>query len=308
VDQPRLIVAVCSNRLPDQIAPTLEEVATQIREAPGTVGALVASGVDDEREAALASLATRFGIRFHRAGAGLSVARNAALAFAGDADVIAYLDDDAIPAAGWLEHLAAHWAAAPDELACVGGAIDPLWVDPPPPWMSERVHIVFSLLDRGEGVVPLRPGIEDAWGANVSFRVDALRSVGGFDQALGTVGGIPFFGEETEVQLRLARAGHRGIYVGDVRVKHAVTAERMRLREVARRRFYAGAGMRAAGQWSVGAGLARLGAGLAELPISAMRRRPRDVAAAIARAAAGAGVLAEPLVRRSLMRHRREAR
>lgn len=303
VPSSRLTVAVCTNRKPAQISATLAELERQLRDVHEVEGLLVASGLGAAGAEELRDVAARHGMRCIEAPTpGLSIARNAALEAAGDADVIAYLDDDAIPAPGWLANLAAHWAEAPPDIACIGGAIDPLFSVPPPEWMSERVHVVFSLLDRGPGIVALEAGREDAWGANVSFRVDALRVVGGFDPALGPVAGIPFFADETEAQRRLAAAGHRGIYAGDVRVGHVVGPERMRLREVLRRRFYAGAGMGRIGQWGIGAGVARLAGGTAGAAAALLRRRPTDLAVAIGRIGAGAGVLAEPLVRRRLAR------
>jgi hypothetical protein len=164
--------------------------------------------------------------------------------------------------------------------------------------MSPRVHIVFSLMDRGPGTKPLLPGVEDAWGANVSFRAGALLEAGGFRTAFGHRGALPMFGEETEVQLRLAAAGHRGIYAGDMRVQHLIGAERMRLREVLRRRFYSGASMRMTGQWSPRDGAARLLGGIAQTAISAPLRRHAALAEGISRIGSGAGVLAEPLLRR----------
>jgi len=304
MEQTWLVVAVCTNRRPQQVAPTLTALAAHLRQVEGTSGLVVASGVDEARHAELTACAAELGMRSVRAAApGLSVARNCALEAAA-AEIIAFVDDDAIPEPGWLAHLAAHWRGAPPELACIGGAIDPLWLDPPPRWMSDRIHIVFSLLDRGPGVVPLVPGTEDAWGANVSFRAAPLHGVGGFDPDLGPVDGIPFFADETEAQLRLARAGFRGIYAGDVRVRHAVAAERMRLREVFRRRFYAGASMRLTGQWNSLGGFARCVAGLLEAAGALLRRRPTDLAAGIARAGAGLGTLAAPLVRARLARRR----
>jgi hypothetical protein len=303
MEQSPLVVAVCTNRRPQQVAPTLTGVADQLRQVEGTAGILVASGADAPLEG-LAEAARDRGLTPVRCEEpGLAAARNRALAEAPGA-VVAFIDDDAVPEQGWLEHLAARWSSAPADLACIGGAIDPLWVKPPPRWMSERVHIVFSLLDRGEGVVPLKPGEEDAWGANVSFRVDALREVGGFDPSLGPIDGIPFFGDETEAQRRLAAAGYRGIYAGDVRVLHAVAPDRMRLREVFRRRFYAGASMAITGQWSLAGGAARLAAGILEIPVGLVSGRPDRLAGGIARAGAGAGVLAAPVVRARLARRR----
>lgn len=300
MEEPSLVVAVCTNRPLGQITPTLEALAGQAGKVEGTGGIVVASAVTDGWFAELGALCGRLGLGTARATEpGLSNARNEAVRAAG-ADVVAFLDDDAIPDPEWLEHLASHWRSAPREMAVIGGAIDPLWVDPPPDWMSEDVHIVFSLLDRGPGVIPLMPGSEDAWGVNVSFRSEPLREVGGFDPELGPVPGIPFFADETEVQRRLAAAGYRGIYAGDVRVRHAVTNERMRLRQVFKRRFYAGASMRITGQWNLFDGFARVVYGLFATPWFMAREKPKKVAVAVARAGSGLGVLAAPLVRRQV--------
>src|SRR6478752_2628455 len=157
MQQTWLVVAVCTNRRPQQVAPTLTALAAQLRQVEGTSGLLVASGVDETHYEELARRAAELGMRSELAdGPGLAVARNCALERAG-AEIIAFLDDDAIPEPEWLGRLASHWRGAPADLATIGGAIDPLWLDPPPRWMSERVHIVFSLLDRGPGVVPLIP-------------------------------------------------------------------------------------------------------------------------------------------------------
>ena len=299
---PRLIVAVCTNRTPERISPTLEELSRQLSDVPSAAAVLVTSGVSSDQQRELCEIATEHGLGcVDEPRGGLSNARNAALAAAAEtAEVVAYLDDDAIPAAGWLRNLAAHWEQAPAEVACIGGAIDPIWSADPPEWMSAEIGVVFSLLDRGPGTRPLKPGVEDAFGANVSFRVSALQEVGGFDPSLGPVANVPFFADETEAQRRLAELGYRGLYAGDARVGHVVGAERLRLREVLRRRFYAGAGMRRVGQWGVGAGLARLAAGIATAPLAFVTRRPESLAVAIGRIGTGAGVLAEQRVSRRL--------
>ena len=301
----RLIVAVCTNRTPQRISPTLEELRRQVDEVEGAAAVVITSGVSGAHHHDLRQSAEAHGfacVREQRPG--LSVARNAALARAraDGADVVSYLDDDAIPAPGWLSSLAAHWDGAPAEIACIGGAIDPIWTTQPPAWMSDEIGVVFSLLDRGPGTRPLQPGVEDAFGANVSFRVSALEEAGGFDPGLGPIGDIPFFADETEAQRRLAELGYRGLYAGDARVGHVVGGERLNLREVLRRRYYAGAGMRRVGQWGVGAGLARLVAGLAAAPLAFILGRPQDLGVAVGRIGTGAGVLMERRVRRRLER------
>src|SRR4051794_9282965 len=227
LDEPSIIVAVCTNRPVPSVEPSLREISAQIRSGGGR-GLVVANAVGAEHLSAFEALAAELGLDCVAEPApGLSNARNRAIAAAG-ADVVAFVDDDAIPAPGWLGNLAGQWRAAASDVATIGGAIDPVWADPPPEWMSPEIGIAFSLLDRGEDTLPLRPGVEDAWGANVSFRVGAVREVGGFDPGIGSTAGSPLFADETELQLRLAKAGYRGLYAGDVRVGHVVAKERMR--------------------------------------------------------------------------------
>ena len=89
----------------------------------------------------------------------------------------------------------------------------------------------------------------------------------------------------------MAESGYRGLYAGDARVGHVVGAERLRLREVLRRRYYAGAGMRRVGQWSVSDGLARLGAGLLTAPLAFVLRRHVTLGVAVGRIGPGPGSL-----------------
>src|SRR3954447_7712897 len=128
MEQTWLVVAVCTNRWPQQVAPTLTALAAQLRQVEGTSALLVASGVDDARHAELAGRAAELGMRSERAAApGLSVARNRALECAG-AETLASVDADALREREWLPRLASHWREAPAEMACIGGAIDPLWL------------------------------------------------------------------------------------------------------------------------------------------------------------------------------------
>ena len=293
-----LVVALCTNRSREEVEPTVRAVAEQGREAGDAAGLLVTSAVGNRRHAELAALAAEVGFEVERAAEpGAAQARNAALSRVDENGVLAFIDDDAMPAAGWLQRLARRWRDAPADVACIGGAIEPRYLDPPPRWMSGRLDVVYSLMDRGRGVKELKPGVEDAWSVNASFRVAPLREVGGFDTSLGPKPGFHLFAEDTEVQLRLARHGYRGLYAGDVRVQHLIDRDRMRLREVFRRRFYAGTSMRITGQWSLGDGAARLLGGLAQTAVAFLGRRHAALAEGIARVGAGAGVLAAPLVR-----------
>ena len=173
---------------------------------------------------------------------GLSHARNRALewAAASGADVLAFVDDDAIAEPGWYGALARHWTEAPPEVACIGGPIRPRFAVDPPPWYSDAIKHVLTLLDRGPDVRDLDPDEEAVYGANISFAVGPLREAGGFDPALGHSGARIFFGEDDEAQRALVRRGYRIRYVPDAAVWHVIGTDRLTRRSFLRRRFQFG--------------------------------------------------------------------
>src|SRR5262249_24417796 len=111
---PRLRICVCTNRAPAVSLPCLRELAEQGLNPADLV--LVGSGGHDRAAAAHEqALATALpGARvLAEPRPGLSVARNRALAASEEGDVVAFLDDDAIPGGGWLEAMREAWEAAP---------------------------------------------------------------------------------------------------------------------------------------------------------------------------------------------------
>ena len=165
-----LFVAVCTARPPERSAEAIEALRRQV---PPERLAVVASG-GPPREGAL-----------HEPRPGLSHARNRALEWAaeGGAQALAYVDDDAVADPGWYDALARRWAEAPAEVACIGGPIRPRFDTPPPPWYSDAIKHVLTLLDRGPEVRDLDPDVEAVYGANISFRVAPLREAGEIGRA-----------------------------------------------------------------------------------------------------------------------------
>jgi glycosyltransferase involved in cell wall biosynthesis len=170
---------------------------------------------------------------------GLSHARNRALCWAAEsgAAILAFVDDDAIAEPGWYEALARRWNEAPAEVACIGGPIRPRFAADPPPWYSDAIRHVLTLLDRGPEVRDLDPDSEAVYGANISFAVGPLREAGGFDPALGHSGTRVFFGEEDEAQRELVKRGYRVRYVPDAAVWHVIPPSRLTRGSFLRRRF-----------------------------------------------------------------------
>src|SRR4051794_37428858 len=231
-------VAVCTNRPAAAVA---EAVTALTRQAGTDAVAIVTSGL--RADAVEAHRGAFGGPVLGEPREGLSRARNRALAWAAEAgaDMLAFVDDDAVVADGWWEALGRRWAEAPAEVASIGGPIRPRYDAEPPPWFSGGIAHVLTLLDRGPEVRDLDPDREAVYGANVSFRVEPLRRIGGFDPALGHSGARAFFAEEVEAQRALVQLGHRVRYVPDAAVWHAIPAARLTLASFLSRRFAFGA-------------------------------------------------------------------
>jgi hypothetical protein len=298
-----LIAAICTNRDPAAVRPTLAAVCAQAAEQAGASALLVTSGLDRPAHRAHAEAAEQLGANAVTAGRGLSTARNRALEGLDGGDLVAFVDDDAVPRPDWLRSLCEAWRGAAVDVACIGGAITPSFESPPPAWVSERISGAFSLLDLGRGVVELDPrsGV-DAWGANISFRAGPLREVGGFDPARGHWQAMPLFGDESSVQLRLADRGYRVLYAGDVRVEHRIGADRLRLRELWRRELFRGASAAIEGDASALGGAGRAVKAATGLAVAIATARRPLAGERFARLARSCGAAAAPILRRRLRR------
>jgi hypothetical protein len=74
-------------------------------------------------------------------------------------------------------------------------------------------------------------------GANMSFRTEELRQIGGFREGIGRIGTVPLGCEETEACIRMARQfpGGQIRFEPTARVHHHVPAERATWRYLLRR-------------------------------------------------------------------------
>jgi GT2 family glycosyltransferase len=164
-------------------------------------------------------------IWLHEAKPGLSNARNIGLSRA-RGEVIAYLDDDTVAAPGWAGALLAAFDAFGPEVAVVGGKVVPLFLSERPAWLSDKLMAHLSMVDLGSQRRVLRAG-EWVVGANIAYRTEALRQIGGFSTNLGRIGAAGLLSaEETDVANRLKSKGFITGYDPDAAVQHLVDASR----------------------------------------------------------------------------------
>lgn len=170
---------------------------------------------------------------------GLSGARNTGIENT-QGDIIAFIDEDAVPASDWLTRIAAHYAD-PDVLG-VGGAIIPNWIEKRPGWFPDEFLWVVGCAYRG---LPQQvQQIRNLIGCNMSYRRETFDQIGGFRKGIGRIGTLPVGCEETEWCIRLHQdyqpKGGVLIYDPEISVYHNVPAIRSNWSYFVRRCFAEG--------------------------------------------------------------------
>ena len=209
---PSVSVVIVSWQRPDTLRRCL--LALQQQDHPMLEIRLVAEAA---AEAAFNSMNGAAGFALNPGG-NISVARNIGLAMA-QGDVVAFIDDDAVPEPTWASRLARAFEN-PEVVAATGytigrNGISLQWAavetdvsgqDHPLPITSG------ATLHKGTSQRAVKPV-----GTNCAFRRTALLAVGGFDPAYS------FYLEDADLGLRLAGHGLTAV-VPDARVHHAFAA------------------------------------------------------------------------------------
>ena len=156
--------------------------------------------------------------------ANISAARNIGIDVAAG-DIVAFIDDDAVPEPSWISFLIA--PAQDPEVAVMGGYVRGRngisWQ-----WRDRAVDPLgnpYALGCDGEGphILPAPEiGAIKTEGTNMAVRREVLAELGGFDPA------FHYFLDETDLNMRIARAGHKTALVPQAEVHHGFAANPLR--------------------------------------------------------------------------------
>lgn len=149
--------------------------------------------------------------------ANISVARNLGLQLAAG-DIVAFIDDDAVPEPTWLARLTAAFSGP--AVASAGGYVrgrNGISLQ----WAGRMVDAQarHHPLPDAPATVAGRPGLAlKTEGTCMAFRRDSLLALGGFDPM------FRFYLDETDLNLRLAATGASAVLVPAAQVHHAFAA------------------------------------------------------------------------------------
>ena len=160
---------------------------------------------------------------------GASNARNAGIA-AATAPILAFIDDDVRPREDWIVSILRAFAEHP-EVDCIGGRVAPRWPCAPPRWLTPAHWPPLALqIDRGHSRYIDRDHASACLiTANFACRAAVFRELGGFAPEYRR-------DEDREFNLRMWRAGKRGLYVDSVVAFAEIQRERLAKRY--HRRWY----------------------------------------------------------------------
>jgi len=173
---------------------------------------------------------------------GLLKSRNVGTKLA-NGDVVAFIDDDAVPAENWVEELVRGYEE--QNASAVGGKMTPRWVAGKPNFLPAEFYWLVGVTH--QGFADGEGWVRNTFGSNISFCRDVFLDLGGFDIDIGgRKGDKNLQGGETELCARLAVEYDEQVwYTPEAIVEHKVFAYRTKLSWLVNRAFWQGYSKRA---------------------------------------------------------------
>ena len=151
---------------------------------------------------------------------GVSFGRNTGI-LQSRAPIVAITDDDCRPGPNWVSSIVQAFEKYPD-VDCIGGRVIPIWPDHVPSWFTTLQASPLAICEHGDEELPVDAGHAALCllTANLAARRAAFDKAGMFSTEYPR-------GQDREIQLRMWRAGCRGLYVPNVVVMVPIPPERL---------------------------------------------------------------------------------
>jgi len=241
-----LSIIICTYNRCDSLKDVLNSLKSQVSLGPDQVEALVVDNNSNDGTRELVEsegrdfpIPLRYTFEPHP---GISLARNRGIQEA-RGDILAFADDDVILERNWvvkiLEFSRAH------DFAAAGGRVLPLYPEDTPSWVLDNRDILRGPIlchDFGPEVKRYDDRMDPFVGANLIVPKTTFETCGLFNTDI--VLGKDTMGEDTELFLRLSKAGKPLYYCGNICLRHKADKNRMNLKYLAHwslraGRFYA---------------------------------------------------------------------
>ena len=157
---------------------------------------------------------------------GIARARNRAIDEVTDANFLAFVDDDELPGARWLDELL--WAQREFQADVVSGPVVPAYTTTVPKWVRNGGFFRRPIFHSGEVVKLCSTN-------NVLIRSSVLFKVPGFNELFNFTGG-----EDTHFFLRVRESGFRMIFSREAIIYEPVTEKRANVPWLLRRGYQSG--------------------------------------------------------------------
>ena len=226
---PDVSVVVPTLNRAGSLMPLIQALRDQVA-AGVTFEVLIVDNGSTDQTAAIIARAAQLDPRIryvHEARRGASYARNSGIARSA-APVVAFVDDDVIPAPDWVAAVKRSFDDHPD-VDCIGGRVEPRWPSRVPAWLDATQCAPLALQVERPAVFDADHASACLITANFACRRRVFNEIGGFSPAFRR-------DEDREFNLRLWRAGKRGLFVDAARVVAPI--EPRRLTKAYHRRWY----------------------------------------------------------------------
>lgn len=173
---------------------------------------------------------------FNSENKGLSYSRNIGIK-SSHGSIIAFIDDDAVPSIDWAKNIVETFNE--DSLiGAVTGDVTPQWECSDMSWFPRELYWMLSC---SYVMTPKeKKEFERGFGTNMAFKKNIFDKIGVFNTNLGINGKKWVGGEDSDMFLKVKKAGMKILFNPEICVRHKIYSYRIKTKNLAKRAFNGG--------------------------------------------------------------------